>query len=205
MPKGFPQWAPRIKQYKIHRLYHLDSLGIQDDELIMDVGYALRARCISFIEANQATSGSAPCPFCSQLIAHQRDKSEILHCDSCGWELSWGDYFATIQHKQLSGADPVLNLFEEFINHFHQAKSHQEKMFLIDQLLHGFHHNLKYGYTRPVAVNLIQGKLSDVIQFLDQLSYGPGSTKGLTNTRDEWVVKSKNARLWAFKDRSDQG
>lgn len=200
MPKQLPQWAPRVKPYKIQRIYHLDSLGILDDELVTEVGFALRDRCISFIEANQATSGNAPCSSCGRLIPHSWNKCEILKCDTCNWELSWGDYFSTIQHKQLSGAEPVLQLFTEFVDRFPQANTIQEKMFLIDQLLHGFHFNHKYGYTRPVAVNLIQGKLSDVILFLDQLSYGPESTQGLTITRDEWTSNSQNSRRWARKD-----
>jgi hypothetical protein len=196
-----PEWAPRIKPYKIQRLYLLDSQGIYDEELITDIGFALRSRCQSFIEANQAVSGNAPCASCSQLIPHNLDKGEILHCDSCGWELSWGDYFATIQHKQLSGANPVINLFQEFVELFPKARTTQEKMFLIDRLLHGFHYNLKYGHTRPVSVNLIQGKLSEVISFLDQLSYSQESTDGLNANRDQWVENSANSRSWAFKGR----
>ncbi len=205
MSKLLPQWAPRIKKHKIYRLYQLDALGIHDEELIEDVGYNLRARCQSFIEANQATNGKAPCPSCGKLISHQWDKKEILRCESCEWELSWGEYFSTIQHKQLSGANPVLNLFQEFVDRFPLAKSTQEKIFLIDQLLHGFHYNLKYGYTRPVAINLIEGKLSEVITFLDHLSYGPKSTNGLVANRDRWAENSQNARRWAFNRSSGTG
>ena len=69
-------------------------------------------------------------------------------------------------------------------------------MFYIDKLLHGFHWSVQYGPTRPVAINLIEGRLSDVIQFLDTLSYGPDSTPGIYQSQTEWFDKSQNARNW---------
>ena len=47
-----PRWAPRVRRSKIRRLYETDALGIYDDELIDDVGYALLARCRSFLAAS---------------------------------------------------------------------------------------------------------------------------------------------------------
>jgi hypothetical protein len=40
--------------------------------------------------------------------------------------------------------------------------------------------------TRSVGPNLIQGKLSDVLRFLDELSYDPQSTAELVERRAEW-------------------
>ena len=198
--KILPQWAPRVKKQKIQRLYELDAQGIYDDELIIDVGYSLRARCQSFLEATQATDGNAPCPVCGHLVPHKWDKAEILHCDQCDWELSWGDYFLTIQKKQLSGAEPVREIFREFIEKFPKAKTPRDQMFLIDRVLHQFHYSLKYDTTRPTAINLIDGRLRDVIEFLDQLSYSSVSTPGITTQRDEWVEKSQFARSWGRKE-----
>jgi ribosomal protein L37AE/L43A len=197
--KILPQWAPRIKKHKIQRLYKLDTQGIYDDELLAEVGYGIRARCQSFLEATQATEGNAPCPVCGNLIPHNWDKSEILNCDNCGWELSWGDYFSTIQKKQLSGAEPVREIFRCFIEEFPKAKTAREQMFLIDRVLHQFHYSLNYDLTRPVAINLVEGRLRDVIEFLDQLSYGPDSTPGICFQRDEWVTNSQYARGWGIK------
>ena len=72
-------------------------------------------------------------------------------------------------------------------------------MFNIDKLLHGFHWSVRYGPTRPVAINLIEGRLKDVIQFLDALSFGPDSTPGMFQNRAEWFEKSQNARNWVGK------
>lgn len=197
--KILPQWTSRVQKSKIKRLYELDAEGICDDELLDEVGYALYSRCQSFITACQATLGEVSCPVCNTLISHDWDKATLLICPKCDWQLTWGEYFATIQHKQLSGAEPVLKLFREYVDKFPQANSAREKMFRIDQLLHGFHWHVKYGPTRPVAINLIEGRLCDVISFLDELSYGPGSTPGTTQKHEEWVERSQNARNWGLK------
>jgi hypothetical protein len=67
----------------------------------------------------------------------------------------------------------------------------------IDRLTHAFHHNVSGMPCRAACVNLIQGKLSTVIQFLDELSSGePGSDS--TRTRNEWrhivgAIRDRNA------------
>lgn len=196
--KVLPQWASRVQQSKIRLLYETDAKGIYDDELIEEVGYALLARCESFLLANEATSGRAPCPVCGCVITHGRGKQEILQCVACGWDLSWDDYFGTIQHKQLSGAAPVLDLFRTFVERFPSARTPQEGMLLIDELIHGYHWNLTPpSPTRPVGVNLIEGRLGEVIDFLDELTYGAGSTPGTKETRAEWLERSRIVRCWA--------
>ena len=123
----------------------------------------------------------------------------MLICPGCDWQLTWEKYFATFQHKQLSGAEPVLEHYREYIIKFPKANSDREKMFHIDKLLHGFHWSVRYGPTRPVTINLIEGRLNDVIRFLDALSYGPGSTPGIIQNQKEWFEKSQNARNWVAK------
>ena len=197
-----PEWAPRVEPGKIKRLYELDAMGIYDEDLIEDVGWGLRARCESFIQAVRATRGEAVCPVCGSIVAHHLRKDDLLSCASCGWQATWKAYFSTIQHKQLSGAEPVLALFRDYVEKFPQAKKSPEKMFLIDRLLTGFHY---YGKTttRPVAVNLIHAPLTQVIRFLDELSLGDGSTSGLKENRQEWVEKSQNARRWGRGEKFD--
>jgi hypothetical protein len=197
-----PEWSPRLPMSKIQRLYDLDALGIYDEELIDEIGYALLSRCQSFIQAVQATQGLATCPVCKHQVEHNFKNSEVLTCENCGWQATWKDYFSTIQHKQLSGAEPVLVFFAEFIETYPKARTSQEKMFHIDRLLHGFHyasiHHMRTP-TRPVAVNLIDGRLNDVIAFLERLTFGEQSTPGLTENRDEWLEKIQNAKSWGKK------
>jgi len=193
------QWAPRIKQELIRRLYELDARGIQDEELIDEIGWGLRARCVSFIGAVEATRGRAPCPKCAQVIRHTSKPEEVLVCAGCGWSLTWKEYFSTIQHKQLSGADPILAVFEGFVEQFPRAHEASQKMLLIDRLLHSFHFWVQgQTETRAAAVNFIEGRYHEVIQFLDQLTYGAGSTPGLSQTQLEWQgVLRRVEKQWA--------
>jgi hypothetical protein len=197
-----PEWSPRLPMSKIHRLYNLDAQGIYDEELIDDIGYALMARCESFIHANQATRGEAICPLCQNRVEHHFENNEILTCGKCGWQATWKDYFGTIQHKQLSGAEPVLVFFAEYIETYPKARTPQEKMFRIDRLLHGFHYASIHHQntpTRPVAINLIDGRLNEVIEFLERLTFGERSSPGVAENRAEWLIKIENAKSWGKK------
>lgn len=195
-----PSWAPRVKQSLIRRLYENDARGMLDETLLSEVGWGLHARCASFISAVEAVHGRAPCPVCGAVILHQHGPKEILHCPGCGWENSWAAYFSTIQHKQLSGAEKVLELFADYIERFPRAKDAREKMLLIDGLLHGFHWYAKFGNTRAVCVNLIEGRLHEVVAFLDALSYGPASTPGLQQRREDWHAEiDRITGLWGRK------
>jgi hypothetical protein len=191
-----PTWAPRVKQHKIRRLYEDDALGIYDENLINDVGFGLLARCQSFIAANEAREGRAHCPRCGRTVEHTGHKEDLMRCP-CGWQLTWGEYFETIQHKQLSGAEPVLRQFQDFVERFPSARTAAEKVLSIDQLLHGFHWYYKTNEpARPVAVNLIQGRLQQVIEFLDSLIYSEKSTPGAKENKAEWDQHISTARGW---------
>jgi hypothetical protein len=192
-----PAWAPRVPKHKIRQLYETDAMGIYDRSLIDEVGYALLARCESFITANRAVAGEVTCPRCGAIVSHTGQKEALLCCP-CGWELTWGAYFRTVQHKQLSGAEPVLRLFREYVAAYPAAPTPQERMLLIDRLLHGFHWYYKEDTpTRPVAINLIEGRLGDVIAFLEELTYGEKSTPGMKQVFSIWDERAESARGWS--------
>jgi len=192
-----PAWAPRVPQHLVRRLYESDARGIYDDDLLDEVGWALRARCQSFVAAVLAVRGRAPCPVCGATIRHHARPDEVLRCVGCGWESTWRDYFGTIQHKQLSGAEPVLVFFRAFVEAFPSARTPQEKMLLIDRLIHGFHYDLRSGGARAAGVNLIEGHLHEVVDFLDALAYGDTSTPGVREAREEWrQTVNRSADVW---------
>ncbi len=193
-----PTWAPRVSQHLVRQLYENDSQGIYDDDLLDEVGWALYHRCQSFLDATAAVAGCALCPVCGAIVTHHARQDEVLRCAACGWELPWKDYFKTIQHRQLSGAEPVQAFFREYVERFPRAKEPQEKMLLIDRLIHGWHWNVLYQMdTRSTCVNLIEGNYHQVVDFLDGLSYGPGSSPGVREQWQEWRAKiDQTARLW---------
>ena len=187
MDHRLPEWAPRVPRALIDELYTNDALGMPDEELLDDVGWRLRARCLGFIQAVGAANGSVTCPACESTIPHQHQPEEILRCTKCGWELPWMAYFKTFQHKQLSGAQPILATFQEYVQRFPLARTAEEKVLHIDHLLHAFHINMLTNRpTRAAAVNLIEGNYHEVVDFLDRLSYAPKSTSGLLESRREW-------------------
>ncbi len=201
MPKlnTHPTWSPRLPQSKIRRLYENDAQGIYDIELIDEVGFRLLARCQSFIDAVEAAQGMAACPHCGKKIPHNHDKAFLLECTACDWSLTWGEYFSTFQHKQLSGTQPVLDLFNRYIRAFSAASTAREKVFQIDTLIHGFHYYFKdKSPTRPVAVNLIGGRLNEVIAFLDDIHTGKYTTPGTAEHIEEWDRNIQNAKKWGL-------
>jgi hypothetical protein len=198
-----PTWAPRVTQREIRRLYEADAKGIYDEELLDEVGCGLLARCRSSIDAAEAVQGKARCPQCSCVVVHAGRREEVLRC-KCGWELTWGDYSKTIRHNQLLGAEPVLDQFRSFVQAFSAARTPQEKTILIDQLIHGFHWYYKTSApTRPVAINLIEGRLSEVVAFLDDLSCGDRSTVGVAENYARWDKLIRVNSDWYASRRKD--
>jgi hypothetical protein len=181
-----PRWALRVPQSLIRRLYESDAQGLYDEDLLNEVGMALYMRCESFIVAVEASRGRAKCPDCGQIVLHQPLLNEVLHCAQCGWECPWPVYFKSFQHKQLSGAEPVLDVFQDFMARFPAATNPRDKMLCIDWLIHNFHRSLTGDPTRTTGINLIEGRYFEVVAFLDKLTYGERSTPGMRSTLAEW-------------------
>jgi hypothetical protein len=179
-------WAPKVNRAKIQHLYASDAQGMIDEELLAEVGWALWSRCDSILTVTAAHYGRLNCPSCRSLIEHPgiwSDEDQIL-CAACGWQMPWAAYHQTYRGKQLFGANAVES-FETYHKAFPQALETNQKMLLVDQLIHAFH----FGLTeigRPAGANLIQGTLKEVIQFLDALTNNGSSAAGLADSRDQW-------------------
>jgi hypothetical protein len=115
------------------------------------------------------------------------DADTLLHCPGCAWELTWGAYHRTWQHQELYGGGAV-DAFRDFMAGWAQARTPQAKMLLIDRLIHVWHWENRRDHQlgRPAGVNLIEGSRGQVLAFLDQLTYGPGSTAGTQATGAAW-------------------
>jgi hypothetical protein len=183
---GKVQWAAKVSQGKIKRLYTTDAQGIVDDELINEVGWALWERCDSILTVTAAHYGQVRCPACGTTIEREDRWSadEHLLCGTCGWQMAWAAFHQTYRGKQLFGANAV-DSFAAFHQAFPRAGTAQAKMLLIDQLIHAFHLSLTE-IGRPVAANLIVGSLTEVIQFLDALTNAGTSAAGLGDSHTEW-------------------
>lgn len=190
---GKIRWAPKVPQQTIRRLYQTDAKGIIDDELINEVGWALWDRCDSILTVTAAHYGRVRCPLCETIIERQDRgaNNEIVKCETCDWQINWAEYHHTYRRQQLFGANAV-EVFQQYHTVFPQSRSAKEKMILIDQLIHEFHVGLKE-VGRPVAANLIQGKLYEVIRFLDELTYGDKSATEVSSSQDSWRRKLTSA------------
>lgn len=87
---------------------------------------------------------------------------------SCGRQYSYREYRRSFRKNNMpTGA--VAKIFAAFIEDWEWAKTYQEKMLLIDTLLHEFHLSMISGATHcPVAMNFIDGSRERVDQIISQ-------------------------------------
>jgi len=198
-----PTWAGRVPRKKIALLYKKDAQGIVDDDLIEDVGIAFLSRIESIMKVGEALSGRAHCPHCDFVIHHNLDKDESLKCESCNWELPWGEYHKSFRGKQLAAAG-IQAFCKDFRRDYSRAKSAKEKMILIDTLIHRYHWEVEGRLSRPGANNLIGGKPDEVIDFLNSLTYGQKSNPDILSTRKEWLEKVEARRTQSKEKNTDR-
>jgi len=187
-----PEFTGRVQRDKIQRLYESDAKGMLDEELVDDIGISLLTRIESIFRAGKAIFGEAWCPHCGRPIQHQHRSDQVLRCGPCSWELTWGEFHKAIKGKHLAalGTQPFL---EEFAREYPKARTAREKMIHIDSLLHRFHWELEQANASPAARDLIGGKSSEILEFLDSLAYGNHSTPETLRTHREWQQKKEQA------------
>lgn len=178
-----PVWAPRLRKSQVEKLYVSCAEGFIDEELIDEVGFSLYARCESILEVGEAIMGRPKCPSCGTSIEWNWQPIEILDCPNCEWACPLSVYQKTYRRKNMNpgGMKPYL---EEFVRKFRNTRSHRDRLVLIDTLIHRYHWNSSGG--RPGACGLIQGRMKDVVSFLDKLSYGEKMPPEIRRTREEW-------------------
>ena len=197
------RWAPRVPKHKIRRLYKSAAAGLLDEELLDDVGITLLLRCRDILTIRDATRGRVRCPRCARqgeetiILRRSTDgdpRDVVLRCRKCGWHVTWGEYFLSYRRKQLSSGGAT-GAFETYIRDYEAARSPRDRMLAVDQLIHEFHFSLRHQPTRAAGVNLIQGRLTDVVQFLDELTYGDQIPKVMKQTREVWRERMAQIEL----------
>jgi hypothetical protein len=186
------RWAPRIPRATIRRLYESDAGGRLDVALLDEVFFGFVARCRSIQTVTRAAYGQVTCPRCGATLERRvgnDEKRERLRC-GCGWTTTWGAYHGTYRDRQLFGGNAALSgVFDKFLERAQAAETPAARMLLVDWLVHEAHRTLRDGREevhRPVAVNLIEGSMTELIRFLDELAYGPASTDGLAAEAERW-------------------
>jgi hypothetical protein len=199
-------WAPRVSLSKIRELYLQEARGTCNDELLDEVGFSLYSRCQSIFEFSEAVSGWVKCKRCAQqgntiiLLRITQKPDELLHCPTCGWQVRWRVYLA--ESEKVDGqldAGHAGAAFQRYINVFPQSRSAEEKMLAIDRLIHEFHWILiKAGEEpephKPAGVNLLRGSATQVIDLLNDLTYGENTPPELLEARAWWLAQKPIAR-----------
>ncbi len=96
------QLARRVRQWHVRRLYNLSKLGIYDDELLLEVGWGLFARCEDILTVVRAVEGEVPCPQCGEIVyrakyyrtlkwKESRSAMPRFSCPQCSQLLTWLD------------------------------------------------------------------------------------------------------------------
>jgi len=170
-------WAPRVKMSSIFSLYERLAHGSCDEKLVDEIASAFYSRCQSIIDVTEASKGRVRCRKCGAYIIRQTSqKDELLRCDKCGWSTSWRAFFESYHRKQLTGGS-AYQVFIDFVERLPKCSSVRDKLFLIDWIIHQCHIGVTTKrftpVARPVAVNLIEGKVSQLIPFMENLPSAP--------------------------------
>jgi len=95
-----PPWAARVSQGQIRRLYNLLASDIYDDELLLEVGWGLHARCRDVMTVVNAVRGEVPCPECGESVYRSKyeyyarlnerpPSAQHLACAACRAQITW--------------------------------------------------------------------------------------------------------------------
>jgi hypothetical protein len=201
------EWAPRVSLSKIRELYVREARGDCDDELIDEVSYSLYARCLSILEFTAACEGEVRCKRCAAagqetiLLRKTKKPAEILRCPACGWQVRWRVYLA--ESEKVDGqlhAGHAREAFQRYASRYPHCHSCEEKILAIDRLVHEFHWILlgEKGPRahKPAGVNLLRGSTTQVLDTLNELTYGENTPAGLLSGRDWWRAQEPVAKRW---------
>lgn len=212
------KWSKRLEKEKLKKLYLSDASGMLDGDLLNDVALTLYLRCLDIIAVRDARNGRVRCPECysnsdknncinlPELPFAEREQY-ILVCADCGFSFTWQEFRYSYKGGQLNpgGAVPA---FERYIKMYERKLGEKDLMLEVDRLIHEFHYYIKKDGrvitlsaaeeedidtsdpdpVRSVSPNLIEGKLSDIVVFLDSLTYNLSSPE-LKQNATEWKIK----------------
>lgn len=161
------RWPAKLDIHKLHILYMQDAKGIYDEALADEIGLTLYLRCkYGKEDMERIERYIVRCHGCQSELTGESDFREC----SCGLQYSYKEYRRSYCRNNMpTGA--AKKIFNLFIENWERAKTYQEKIVLIDTLLHEFHVSLVSGAIhRPVAMNFIDGSRRRVEQIINSLA-----------------------------------
>ena len=185
MIKDKIKWAPRVKKADIREVYILNAKGLDDELKIDNLGITLYLRCADILCVKRAREkGGIRCYSCHSKDGvetyisfdgkfHKGAEEVTIICPVCGFSFTNMEFYRSVKDKQLNsgGAVPA---FEHYVKYYPLEKDMGKKMLLIDRLINSFHWHLLKNMTekeatRSIIPNLIEGKSSEALTFLNEL------------------------------------
>jgi len=192
---GEARWGERLRKADVRRLYESWMAGLPCGELLDDLGTALYVRCSDILYLRDARegrwrclpceggAGGGPGPPMAPAGPPESDRppgtsvgqGARYACPRCGWT-STREAFDALSRGRFLHSGGAAEAFERFVEAWRAAAGDPDaKMRAVDLLLHSFHRSLRAIHDLPVrsvGVNLIEGRLSGTLAFLEDLSAG---------------------------------
>lgn len=156
-------WARKLSGQKLQQLYNSDVQGIQNEELVDEVGYTLYARCLQAKEEMELIQAyKMKCHNCGIILPVDKF---LIECE-CGHQYLFRDYKRSYRKNNMPHGS-AKDKFSTFIKNWEGVQGYANKMRLIDNLIHEFHFNLLTNTNgRPVAINFIEGTKKQIEELI---------------------------------------
>jgi hypothetical protein len=185
-------WAGKVSRRDIQRLYESEAKGLLDEDLLDQLMVSIYVRIGDMFEVREAQKlGRVKCRSCKAYISQPYvmggpNKNNPLVCDQCGWQTTCGEFYASYTGKDMLPGSRT-ELFQEFLERFPTAHTPQEKMLLLDWLIHAFH--VQSGVSsRLVAMNVIQGSRDQLVELLTKLA----AKEDGVSAKESWLAEQDN-------------
>ena len=185
------KWAAKIQPGILKKFYAMHKSGVVDNELIDDVGLRLYRRCDAILMVAQ---GAFYCPDCANKISVDLDacRNQESCCNNCGFVCTAAEFHESYRRRELL-QDDAYAYFGKYCSEYMNC-THDEKIIMIDTLIHLFYVESKTGaINRAIGNNLIEGSLKQVVALLHELS-------GIQPEND--IIFAKTANLMWQRRRS---
>ena len=160
------RWPSKVSRSDLKRLYYNDSMMLLEEDLLDEVGLTISVRCqIAKRIYDLMEKGKIECTICGEILSGK----SLITC-ACGLEYTYHSYRKAFRENNMPrGA--ASDKFDQFVADWEQVKTPQEKMRLIDNMIHEFHIAVISGNKgRPVGVNLIQGSKKQIVELIEELA-----------------------------------
>ena len=160
------RWPSKVSRNDLKRLYLSNAKMMTDEELINDIGCTIYARCKEAKEIYELMEAwKIKCRVCGNILSGP----EVLRC-TCGREYTYHSYRKSYREDNMprGAASP---LFDKFVLDWERANTVEDKMQLIDYIIHEFHVAIISGNRgRPTGLNLIQGSKKQIVELIEELA-----------------------------------